>query len=237
MIAAAFWPNDVIVRMSDFKSNEYANMIGGHLFEPKEDNPMIGWRGAARYYHPSYRPAFELECQALKRVRDEFGLTNLKIMIPMCRTIDEGKKVLDIMAKQGLKQGKNDLQIYVMCEVPANVILAEDFCKLFDGFSIGSNDLTQMTLAVDRDSALVAEIFDERNPAVKKLLAHVISVAREHKRKIGICGDAPSTYPEIAKFLVECGIDSLSLSPDAVVKTTIVVAEHEKKLGRYTQLR
>lgn len=227
MIASAFYPNDVIVRMSDFKSNEYANLIGGKYFEPKEDNPMIGWRGAARYY-TQYREGFELECKALKKAREEFGLTNIKIMIPMCRTIDEGKKVLEIMAKNRLKQGKNELQVYVMCEIPSNVILAEEFCQIFDGFSIGSNDLTQFTLGVDRDSELVAHVFDERNQAVKKLIKQAIETAKKNKKKIGICGDAPSSYPEFAEFLVECGIDSISLSPDAVLKTIFVIAEKEK---------
>ena len=229
MIASAFYPNDVIVRMSDFKSNEYANLIGGKYFEPKEDNPMIGWRGAARYY-TAYQKACELECKALQKARDKFGLTNIKVMIPMCRTVEEGKRVLDIMSKNGLKKGKNDLQVYVMCEIPSNVILAEEFCKVFDGFSIGSNDLTQFTLGVDRDSELVAHVFDERNAAVKKLIQHVISVAKKNKKKIGICGDAPSSYPEFAEFLVECGIDSISLSPDAVLKTMFVIAKKESEM-------
>ncbi|MBI2565201.1 phosphoenolpyruvate synthase [Candidatus Woesearchaeota archaeon] len=229
MIAAAFYPNDVIVRLSDFKSNEYANLIGGKSFEPKEENPMLGWRGASRYY-TNYREGFELECKALKKARDEFGLTNIKIMIPMCRTVEEGKKVLQAMSENGLKQGKNSLEVYVMCEIPSNVILAEEFCKLFDGFSIGSNDLTQMTLGVDRDSALVSHLFDERNPAVKWMVRHVIEVARKHKKKIGICGQAPSDYPEFAQFLVHCGIDSISVNPDVVIKTMLVVADEEKKI-------
>jgi pyruvate,water dikinase len=232
MIAAAFHPKDVILRFSDFKTNEYRNLIGGEQFEPKEENPMIGWRGASRYYKPGYREGFELECEAIKKVREEFGLTNLKVMIPVCRTIEEGKKVLDVMAKKGLKRGKNGLQVYVMCEIPSNVVLAEEFCKIFDGFSIGSNDLTQMTLGVDRDSELVADIYDERNEAVKRMVEHVISIAKEKKRKIGICGDAPSTYPEFAEFLVDCGIDSISLSPDAVVKTALVIAKREKQRVR-----
>jgi pyruvate, water dikinase len=227
-IAAGFYPNDVIVRLSDFKSNEYANLVGGAEFEPKEENPMIGWRGAARYYSPKYQPAFELECKAFKRVRDVMGFDNVKIMIPMCRTIEEGKKVLEIMEQNGLKRGVNGLQVYVMCELPANVVLAEEFCDVFDGFSIGSNDLTQMTLGVDRDSALVAHVFNERNNAIKWMLKHVIKIAKARHRKIGICGDAPSTFPEIAEFLVDCGIDSMSLSPDAVVKTLLLVAEREK---------
>jgi len=231
MIAAAFYPKDVILRFSDFKTNEYANLIGGGLYEPKEDNPMIGWRGASRYYS-DYRDGFALECKAIKKVRDEMGLTNLKVMIPMCRTIEEGKRVLAEMEKNGLRKGENGLQVYVMCEVPANVILAEEFADLFDGFSIGSNDLTQFTLAVDRDSELVSHLFDERNEAVKRLVAQVIKVAKEKGKKIGICGDAPSTYPEFAEFLVECGIDSISLSPDAVIKTTMRIVEKEKKMGR-----
>ncbi len=232
MLAAAFWPNDVIVRMSDFKTNEYSNLVGGSAFEPKEENPMIGWRGAARYYSEQFKEAFALECKAMKKVRDEFGLTNLKIMIPMCRTVDEGKNVLKIMSENGLVRGKNDLQVYVMCELPSNVILADKFSEIFDGFSIGSNDLTQTTLGVDRDSSLVAHIFDERNEAVKRMVAMAIATAKKYKRKIGICGDAPSTYPEFAEFLVQCGIDSISLSPDAVIKTKLIVANEEKRLKR-----
>ncbi len=229
MIGAAFYPKDVIVRMSDFKSNEYANLIGGKTFEPQEDNPMLGWRGASRYYHAGYKEGFALECKAMKKVRDEMGLTNVKLMIPMCRTIDEGKKVFAVMEENGLKRAKNGLEVYVMCEVPSNVILAEEFCEIFDGFSIGSNDLTQMTLGVDRDSALVADVFNERNSAVTKMIEKVISVAKKRKRKIGICGDAPSTYPEFTQFLVKCGIDSISLSPDALVKTLLVISKAEKK--------
>ncbi|MCX6708951.1 MAG: phosphoenolpyruvate synthase [Candidatus Woesearchaeota archaeon] len=232
MIAAAFYPKDVILRFSDFKTNEYVNLIGGKYFEPHEENPMIGWRGASRYYKPGYKAGFALECSAIKKVREEFGLTNLKVMVPVCRTPEEGRKVLAVMKENGLQQGKNDLQVYVMCEIPSNVILAEDFCDIFDGFSIGSNDLTQMTLGVDRDSELVADIFDERNDAVKKMIQHVIMVAKQRRKKIGICGDAPSTYPEFAEFLVDCGIDSISLSPDAIVKTRMVIAEHEKKKRR-----
>jgi pyruvate,water dikinase len=232
MIGAAFYPHDVIVRLSDFKSNEYANLIGGAAFEPKEDNPMIGWRGASRYYHPKYREAFGLECKALKKVRDAMGLTNIKVMVPFCRTVEEGKKVIAEMAKHGLVQGRNHLEVYVMCEIPANVILADEFSKVFDGFSIGTNDLTQLTLGLDRDSELVSSIYDERNMAVKVLVSSVIEKAKKNKRKIGICGQAPSDYPEFARFLVECGIDSISLNPDTVVKTTMMVAEHEKKLKR-----
>ncbi len=232
MLAAAFYPKDVILRFSDFKTNEYVNLIGGKYFEPHEENPMIGWRGASRYYKPGYKAGFELECKAIKKVRDEFGLTNLKVMIPVCRTPEEGRKVIQIMKENGLPQGKNGLQVYVMCEIPSNVILADEFSKIFDGFSIGSNDLTQMTLGVDRDSELVADIYDERNEAVKRMIAHVIEVAKEYKRKIGICGDAPSSFPEFAEFLVDCGIDSISLSPDAIVKTRLIIANHEKKRRR-----
>ena len=191
---------------------------------------MIGWRGASRYYKEGYKEGFALECKAIKKVREEFGLKNLKVMIPVCRTPEEGKKVLQVMKKHGLVQGKDGLEVYVMCEIPSNVILADQFCDIFDGFSIGSNDLTQMTLGVDRDSELVADIFDERNDAVKRMVEHVIGVARSRKRKIGICGDAPSTYPEFAKFLVDCGIDSISLSPDALLRTRMLVAEYERSL-------
>jgi pyruvate, water dikinase len=228
MIGAAFYPNDVIVRMSDFKSNEYANLIGGREFEPVEDNPMIGWRGASRYYSEKYAPAFGLECKAIRRVREEFGLFNVKLMIPFCRTVFEGKQVLLELKKHGLKQGKNGLEVYVMCEIPSNVIIAEEFCKLFDGFSIGTNDLTQLTLGLDRDSELVSSIYDERNEAVKALVSQVIKVARRKKRKIGICGDAPSTFPEFTEFLVQAGIDSISVTPDALIKTLVTVAEKEK---------
>lgn len=229
VIAAAFYPRDVILRFSDFKTNEYVNLIGGEYFEPKEENPMIGWRGASRYYSPGYKEGFALECKAIKKVREEFGLVNLKVMIPVCRTIEEGEKVLKVMKENGLVRGKDGLEVYVMCEIPSNVVLIDRFCDIFDGFSIGSNDLTQMTLGVDRDSELVADIFDERNEAVTRMIKHVISVAKKRKRKIGICGDAPSTYPEFAEFLVDCGIDSISLSPDAVLKMLVIIAKHEKK--------
>ncbi|RLF46493.1 MAG: phosphoenolpyruvate synthase [Thermoplasmata archaeon] len=232
-IAAAFYPNDVIVRLSDFKSNEYANLVGGYLYEPVEHNPMIGWRGASRYYDEKFKPAFALECRAIKKVRDEMGLTNVKVMVPFCRTPDEGRKVIAVMEEFGLKQGENGLEVYVMCEIPSNVVVADQFADVFDGFSIGSNDLTQLTLGLDRDSDLVAHIFDERNEAVKRLVKQVIDVAHSHnpRRKIGICGQAPSDFPEFAEFLVECGIDSMSLNPDTVVKTKLLVAETEKKLG------
>ncbi len=235
MIGAAFYPKDVIVRLSDFKSNEYANLIGGSKYEPVESNPMIGWRGASRYYSEAFLPAFELECQALKKVRDEIGLTNVKIMIPFCRTVEEGKKVKAIMAKHGLKQGKNDLEIYVMAEIPANIILAHEFAKEFDGFSIGSNDLTQLTLGIDRDAGGALEVLgksNEKNDAVKTLIKYLIEVAKETNTKIGICGQAPSDFPDFATFLVECGIDSISLIPDTVVKTTLAVLKKEKSMKK-----
>lgn len=229
-IAAAFYPRQVIVRLSDFKTNEYANLLGGQQFEPKEDNPMIGFRGASRYYSDNYKDGFALECQALKMVRDDMGLTNLKIMVPFCRTIEEANRVLDELSKNGLTRGENGLEIYVMCEIPANVILADEFAKLFDGFSIGSNDLTQLVLGVDRDSELVAPIFDERNLAVERMIRLAILEAKKAGRKIGICGQAPSDYPEFTKFLVEKGIDSLSLNPDVVLKTIALVAEVEDQI-------
>jgi pyruvate, water dikinase len=229
MIAAAFYPKDVILRLSDFKTNEYANLIGGRAYEPAEENPMIGFRGASRYYHPRYQAGFALECRAMKKVRDEMGLTNLKLMIPFCRTLDEGRRVQAELAKHGLRRGENGLELYVMCEIPSNVILAEEFCELFDGFSIGSNDLTQLILGVDRNSEIVAPIFDERNAAVKKMIAQVIAVCRQQGRKIGICGQAPSDYPEFAQFLVKQGIDSISLNPDTVLKTTLAILEQEKQ--------
>jgi pyruvate,water dikinase len=233
-IAAGFYPNDVIVRMSDFKTNEYANLIGGFLYEPLENNPMIGWRGASRYYDEKFKPAYSLECKAIKKAREEMGLVNIKPMIPFCRTPDEGRKVISIMNENGLVQGENGLEVYVMCEVPSNVVVADQFADIFDGFSIGSNDLTQLTLGLDRDSDIISHIFDERNDAVKRLVSQVIECAHNHepRRKVGICGQAPSDFPEFAEFLVECGIDSISLNPDTVVKTKLRIAETEKKLGR-----
>ncbi|MDZ4345825.1 MAG: PEP/pyruvate-binding domain-containing protein [Candidatus Binatia bacterium] len=231
-IAAAFYPNDVIVRASDFKTNEYATLIGGAEFEPEESNPMIGWRGASRYYDPKYKAAFQLECKAFKKLRDEMGFTNVKLMIPFCRTIEEGKKVIEIMAQEGLTQGENQLEIYVMVEIPSNVILAEEFAEIFDGFSIGTNDLTQLTLGLDRDSSIVSHVYNERNEAVKTLVRKAIAAAKKHNIKIGICGDAPSSFPEFAQFLVEAGIDSISLSPDAVFKTTLKILEEEAKLDQ-----
>jgi len=235
MITAAFYPKDVIVRLSDFKTNEYANLIGGREFEPVESNPMIGWRGASRYYAPQFLPAFELECQALKRVRDEFGLKNLKIMVPFCRTVEEGRKVLSIMAKNGLKKGQNGLQVYVMAEIPANIILADKFCQIFDGFSIGSNDLTQLILGIDRDSGgtLVVEgVSNEKNEAVKIMIKKLIEAAKKNHRKVGICGQGPSDFPDFAEFLAECGIDSISLIPDTIIKTTIAIGKKEVSKNR-----
>ena len=231
MLAAAFYPREVILRLSDFKSNEYASLIGGRAYEPEEENPMIGFRGASRYYHPRYQEGFALECRAVKKVRDEMGLTNLKVMIPFCRTVEEGRRVQEEMARHGLRRGDNGLEIYVMCEIPSNVILAGEFAEIFDGFSIGSNDLTQLILGVDRDSEIVAPLFDERNPAVKTMIAQVIAACRARGCKIGICGQAPSDYPEFARFLVEQGIDSLSLNPDSVLRTTLAVLEVEKTLA------
>ncbi|MFH1071878.1 MAG: phosphoenolpyruvate synthase [Nanoarchaeota archaeon] len=230
-IVAAFWPKKVIVRMADFKSNEYCGLIGGAEFEPKEENPMIGWRGASRYYSENYMEAFKLECEAFKKIYQDFGLMNMVLMVPFCRTVEEGKKVLDEMANFGLKKGENGLSVIAMCEIPSNVILADEFLDEFDGFSIGSNDLTQLTLGLDRDSEIVSKIYDERNPAIKKMLKQVIEVAIRKKRYIGICGQAPSDYPEFAQFLVECGIESISLNPDTVIKTRIKIAETEAKLG------
>ncbi|MGF1566662.1 MAG: phosphoenolpyruvate synthase [Nodosilinea sp.] len=230
-LAAAFYPKPVVVRLSDLKSNEYAHLLGGETFEPHEENPMIGWRGASRYYDPRYRDGFALECQALKRVRDAMGLTNVILMVPFCRTPDEGRKVLAEMAKHGLVQGENGLQVYVMCELPNNVVLADEFSQVFDGFSIGSNDLTQLTLGLDRDSALVAHLFDERSPGVKRMVQMVIQSAKANHRKIGICGQGPSDYPEFARFLVEQGIDSISLNPDTVIKTRLEIADMEQQMG------
>jgi len=229
-IAAAFWPRPVVVRMSDFKTNEYATLLGGRWFEPQEDNPMIGFRGAARYTHPAYAEGFALECAAMKRVRDDMGLTNVKLMIPFCRRLDEGKRVLQAMADHGLQRGVNGLEIYVMCEIPNNVILIDRFAELFDGFSIGSNDLTQLTLGVDRDSEIVAFDFDERDDGVKEMIRLAVEGARRNQRHSGLCGQAPSDYPEMAAYLVEIGIDSMSLNPDTVLTTTRHVLEVEKRI-------
>lgn len=222
-IASAFYPKPVIVRFSDFKSNEYRNLIGGEFFEPHEENPMIGWRGASRYYHPKYEEAFGLECEAIRQVREDYGLDNVIVMIPFCRTVDECKKVKTIMAKYGLEKGKNGLKVYLMCELPSNVILAEEFLNEVDGFSIGSNDLTQLTLGLDRDSSDVSYLFDERNDAVKKILSIVIPLANKMNKKIGICGQGPSDYPEFSEFLCELGIHSISVTSDAVFKTLTIL--------------
>jgi pyruvate,water dikinase len=230
-IAAAFYPSDVIVRMSDFKSNEYANLLGGKDFEPDESNPMIGFRGASRYYDERYREGFLLECRAMKRAREEMGLKNIKLMIPFCRTVEEGRRVVAVMEEAGLKRGDNGLELYVMCEIPSNVILAEEFAEVFDGFSIGSNDLTQLILGLDRDSEIVAHLYDERNEAVTRSIADVIRRVKKAGCKIGICGQAPSDYPEFAEFLVKCGIDSMSLTADTVLATTLSVLKMEEKLA------
>lgn len=234
-IAAAFYPKDVIVRMSDFKTNEYSNLLGGSDFEPKEENPMLGFRGASRYYNNLYKDGFRLECEAIRKVRDEMGLVNVKVMIPFCRTVDEGEKVIDIMKHYGLKQGVNDLEIYVMAEIPSNVIQAEEFAKIFDGFSIGSNDLTQLTLGIDRDSTIVSNLFDEQNKSAREMIGIMISKAKKVGAKIGLCGQAPSDFPEYAKFLVEQGIDSISFNSDALLKGIENVREAENKGTRNLQ--
>ncbi len=231
MLGAAFYPKKVIIRLSDFKSNEYANLIGGRFFEPKEDNPMIGFRGASRYYSENFKEAFKLEIKAIRKVREIFGLKNVTIMIPFCRTVDEAKKVLAVIKEAGLERGKDGLKIYLMCEIPSNVILADQFLDLVDGYSLGTNDLTQLTLGLDRDSELVSSVYDERNQAVKDLVSAVINKCRERKKYIGICGQAPSDYPEFAKFVVECGIETMSLNPDTIVKTKLAIAELEHKLA------
>jgi pyruvate,water dikinase len=231
-IAAAFHPRPVIVRMSDFKTNEYASLLGGRFFEPREENPMLGFRGASRYARPAYAGGFAPECAAMRRVRDAMGLKNLKLMIPFCRRFDEARRVLDAMAAQGLKRGEDGLEIYVMCEIPNNVIQIDAFAALFDGFSIGSNDLTQLTLGVDRDSPIVAFDFDERDPGVLEMLRLAVVGAKRNGRHVGICGEAPSDYPEVARFLVELGIGSLSLYPGSVMRTTAVVLDLERQRRR-----
>jgi len=231
-LAAAFWPRPVILRFSDFKTNEYAHLLGGEYFEPHQENPMLGWRGSSRYYHPDYKEGFMLELKAVKRVRETFGLKNLKVMLPFCRTPEEGLRVLEVMGEGGLVRGEDGLEVYVMAEIPSDVILAKEFAEIFDGFSIGSNDLTQLVLGVDRDSERVAALFDERNEAVKRMCATLIEEAHSVGRKVGICGQAPSDYPEFAAFLVERGIDSISLSPDAVVPTTMKILEVERRKDR-----
>ncbi len=229
-IAAAFYPKPVIVRLSDFKSNEYASLVGGSDFEPHEENPMLGFRGAARYTHPAYAEGFALECRALARVREEMGLTNVKLMVPFCRRVEEGERVIAALAQHGLERGKNGLEVYVMCEIPNNVMQIDAFAKIFDGFSIGSNDLTQLTLGVDRDSARVAFEFDERDPGVLEMMRLAVEGARRNGRHSGICGQAPSDYPEVAEFLVRAGIDSISLNPDSVLKTTLRIVQLEAAL-------
>lgn len=231
-IAAAFFPKDVIVRMSDFKTNEYADLVGGQQYEPEEENPMLGFRGASRYYHDRYAEGFALECEAMRIVREDMGLSNVKLMIPFCRSPEEGKKVLDVMAGKGLKQGENDLEVYVMTEIPVNVIMGEEFGKIFDGFSIGSNDLTQLTLGIDRDSEIVSELFNEEDEAVKRMVNIAIEKAHNNNREIGLCGQAPSDFPEFAKFLVEKGIDSISFNPDAVAQGIENIVKSEKKRKR-----
>ncbi len=231
MIAAAFYPRPVIVRTSDFKSNEYAGLLGGTLFEPHEENPMIGWRGASRYYHPRFKDAFLLEVEAFKKVRNEFGLTNVHVMIPFTRTPEEGRRVVDLMESHGLRRGDKGLRFYVMAEIPSNVLLADEYAKTFDGFSIGSNDLTQLTFGLDRDSELVSHVADERHPAARRMMELMIKAAKKAGREIGICGQAPSDFPEIAAFLVEQGIDSISVNPDRVIKTIQLVAEKERELA------
>jgi pyruvate,water dikinase len=232
MIAAAFYPKPVIVRMSDFKTNEYASLLGGSAFEPKEENPMLGFRGASRYAHPAYAEGFALECAAMRRVREEMGLTNVRLMIPFCRRLDEAERVIERMRELGLGRGQNGLEIYMMCEIPNNVLLIDEFAKYFDGFSIGSNDLTQLTLGVDRDSEIVSFDFDERDAGVKKMIRLAIEGAKRSDRHCGICGQAPSDYPEFADYLVRLGIDSISLNPDTVLKTTQLVLDIERELGR-----
>ena len=227
-LAAAFWPKKVIVRMSDFKSNEYANLIGGRLYEPEEENPMLGFRGASRYISDSFRDCFELECRAMKRVRDEMGLTNVEIMIPFVRTVGEAKQVVELLGENGLKRGENGLRLIMMCELPANALLADEFLEHFDGFSIGSNDLTQLTLGLDRDSGIIAHLFDERNAAVKKLLSMAISACRDAGKYIGICGQGPSDHPDLAQWLMDQGIESVSLNPDSVMDTWFFLAENGK---------
>jgi pyruvate,water dikinase len=231
-IAAAVYPKPCVVRMSDFKSNEYATLLGGKFFEPDEANPMIGFRRAARYAHPAYEEGFSLECAAMKRVRDEMGFTNVILMIPFCRRVEEGKRVIETMEKYGLKRGENGLEVYVMCEIPNNVISIDGFSEIFDGFSIGSNDLTQLTLGVDRDSEIVAFDYDERDPGVLKMIQMAVEGAQRNNRHSGICGQAPSDYPEVAEYLVKLGIDSISLNPDSVLSTLPKIVEIEKKLDR-----
>jgi pyruvate,water dikinase len=228
-IAALVYPKPVIIRMSDFKTNEYAGLVGGREFEPVEENPMIGFRGASRYYSPRYREGFALECRAIQRLRNEMGFKNVIVMIPFCRSVSEADKVLEVMAQNGLKRGQDGMQVYVMCEIPSNVILADEFAERFDGFSIGSNDLTQLTLGVDRDSEELSGLFDEQDEAVEWMISNVVRAAHEAGAKIGLCGQAPSDHPEFAKFLVGCGIDSMSVTPDSFFAVKRNVAEAEEK--------
>jgi pyruvate, water dikinase len=227
LIAAAFYPKPVIVRLSDFKTNEYASLLGGTGFEPKEENPMLGFRGASRYAHPAYAAGFALECAALRRVREDMGLTNLRIMVPFCRRVEEARRVLDAMASHSLKRGQNGLEIYVMCEIPNNVILIDAFAELFDGFSIGSNDLTQLTLGVDRDSEIVAFDFDERDPGLLEMFKLAVLGAKRNGRHIGICGEAPANYPAIARFLAQIGIDAISVNPSSILRTMQAICDAE----------
>lgn len=235
-IAAAFYPRPVIVRLSDFKTNEYASLLGGAPFEPKEENPMLGFRGAARYSHPAYSAGFALECRALARVRNEMGLTNLKVMVPFCRRAAEAQQVIETMAQHGLKRGDNGLEIYVMCEIPNNVVQIDAFAQLFDGFSIGSNDLTQLTLGVDRDSDIVAFDFDERDPGMLEMLRLAVTGAKRNRRYVGICGEAPANYPEIARFLTELGIDSISVNAASLLRIFTVVHEAEQQMAAASPL-
>jgi pyruvate,water dikinase len=230
-IAAAFYPNKVIVRFSDFKSNEYFNLLGGRYFEPKEENPMIGWRGASRYYSAEYKEAFGLECKAIKYVREEMGLSNVVVMVPFCRTVGELVKVQEVMNEYGLERGKNGLEVFLMAELPSNVMMAEEFSEYIDGFSIGSNDLTQLTLGLDRDSSLVAHLYDERNLAVKRMIQMLLDVGKKTGTKVGICGQGPSDFPDFAQFLVENGIDSISVTPDSIIKTVFAIHQVEKSLS------
>ena len=229
-IASAFHPNRVIVRFSDFKSNEYKNLLGGEHFEPDEENPMIGWRGASRYYSEVYKEAFGLECKAIRRVREKMGLKNVVVMVPFCRTVEELKQVEEVMKEYGLERGREGLELYLMAELPSNILMAEEFAEHIDGFSIGSNDLTQLTLGLDRDSALVSHLYDERNPAVKRMIAQLIKVAKKTGTKVGICGQGPSDFPDFAQFLVELGIDSISVTPDSLLKTRRAIAQVEQQV-------
>lgn len=224
-LAAAFWPKRVIVRLSDFKSNEYANLIGGRLYEPEEENPMLGFRGASRYISKNFRDCFELECRAMKKVRNDMGFTNVEIMVPFVRTVGEAEQVVNLLEENGLKRGENDLKLIMMCELPANAILAEQFLEYFDGFSVGSNDLTQLTLGLDRDSGIIAHLFDERNEAILVLLENAINACKKAGKYIGICGQGPSDHPDFAKWLMEHGIDSVSLNPDSVLDTWFFLAD------------